>query len=91
MATSDRRGWRLLDAREKLDEVVEAALTAGPQIIQLEHRGNVVVLSERVYDALVKAAAQDEPEYGINPDVKEYLLRAGRGPLEDPLDDYTDD
>lgn len=91
MAAPETGGWRLPDARQKLDEIIDAALKSAPQRITRNHDQAVVVISKRHYDALVEAAAKHEKKQGISAETREYLLTAGRGPQDDPLDEYTDD
>jgi len=64
--------WDFDEARDRLDEVVDLALTEGPQVVM--HRNDrVVVLSAARYDELL----------GKKPDFKEFLLR---GPSFEGLD-----
>jgi prevent-host-death family protein len=63
--------WRFADAKNRLSELVNRALTEGPQRV-LRREDAVVVVAERDYEKLT----------GARPDFKEFLL--GKGPsLED--------
>ena len=91
MAAPETGGRSLPDAREKLDEIVDAALKSAPQTITRNHGEAVVVVSKRDYDALVDAAAKHEKKQGISAKTKKHLLTPGQGPEDDPLDEYIDD
>jgi prevent-host-death family protein len=63
--------WRFADAKNRLSELINRALTEGPQRV-LRREDAVVVVTERDYEKLT----------GTRPDFKEFLL--GKGPsLED--------
>ena len=63
--------WRLADAKNRFSELVNRALSEGPQRIR-RHRDAVVVVAERDYEKLT----------GSRQDFKQFLLQ--RGPsLED--------
>lgn len=57
--------WDLADAKDRLSEVMNRALSEGPQTIT-RHEDAVVVISAERYAELV----------GDKPDFKEYLLQA---------------
>lgn len=58
--------WRLRDARDRFSELVEKALTEGPQHVTRRGRPAVVVISEAEYQTLVKPGRS----------LAEYLLSA---------------
>ncbi len=63
--------WRLADAKNRFSELVNRALSEGPQRVR-RHRDAVVVVAERDYEKLT----------GSRQDFKQFLLQ--RGPsLED--------
>lgn len=45
--------WELPDAKSRLAEVIERALTEGPQRITLHDKQSVYVVAEEAYDRLV--------------------------------------
>ncbi len=59
-------GWRLAEAKNKFSELVNRALTEGPQRV-MRRDDVVVVLSEREYEQLT----------GSQPSFKEFLLQDG--------------
>jgi antitoxin Phd len=63
--------WRLADAKNRFSELVNRALTEGPQRV-LRRDDAVVVMAERDYEKLT----------GARPSFKEFLLGEGPG-LED--------
>jgi prevent-host-death family protein len=65
--------WRLADAKNRFSEVVNRALTAGPQVV-LRRRDAVVVLARRDYEKLT----------GQHPGFKQFLL--GKGPSFEGID-----
>jgi antitoxin Phd len=65
--------WRLADAKNRFSEVVNRALTEGPQLV-LRRRDAVVVLARREYERLT----------GERPSCKQFLL--GKGPSFEGLD-----
>ncbi len=65
--------WRLADAKNRFSELVNRALTEGPQEV-LRRRDAVVVIARKDYDKLT----------GKKPDFKEFLL--GKGPSFEGLD-----
>ncbi len=65
--------WRLADAKNRFSEVVNRALTRGPQLV-LRRRDAVVVLARRDYERLT----------GKRPGFKQFLL--GKGPSLRGLD-----
>lgn len=65
--------WRLADAKNRFSEVVNRALSEGPQRI-LRRDDAVVVIAQRDFDALT----------GKRPTFKEFLL--GNGPSLGELD-----
>lgn len=91
MATRSSHGWQLPEARYRLDEIVRAALESAPQIVFDGHHRSVVVMSKDDYDALVEAAAMHRKKQGIDARTRKHLLSGGKGPQEDPLDEYTED
>ena len=44
--------WKITEARARIADVVDAALTVGPQRIERRDRDNVVVISEAVWNRL---------------------------------------
>jgi antitoxin Phd len=64
--------WRLREARNRFSEVVEKALTEGPQHITRRGRQAVVVISEAEYQTLVKPRRS----------LAEYLLSAPKADIE---------
>ena len=56
--------WNLADAKNRFSELVNLALTKGPQRVR-RRKDEVVVISGREYDRLV----------GARPAFKEYLVR----------------
>ena len=65
--------WRLADAKNRFSELVNRALTEGPQRV-LRRDDTVVVIAERDYEKLT----------GARPSFKEFLL--GEGPTMDGVD-----
>lgn len=65
--------WRLADAKNRFSELVNRALTGGPQVV-LRRRDAVVVLARRDYERLT----------GQRPGFKQFLL--GKGPSFRRLD-----
>jgi antitoxin Phd len=65
--------WRLADAKNRFSELVNRALTEGPQRVHW-HDDAVMVVAEREYEKLT----------GTHPDFKEFLL--GEGPSLECLD-----
>jgi antitoxin Phd len=65
--------WRLADAKNRFSELVNRALTEGPQRV-LRREDAVVVIAERDYEKLT----------GARPSFKEFLL--GEGPTMDGVD-----
>ncbi len=65
--------WRLADAKNRFSELVNRALTRGPQLV-LRRRDAVVVVARRDYEKLT----------GKRPGFKQYLL--ARGPSFRGLD-----
>jgi prevent-host-death family protein len=65
--------WHLADAKNRFSEVVNRALTRGPQLV-LRRRDAVVVLARRDYERLT----------GKRPSFKQFLL--GKGPSLRGLD-----
>lgn len=65
--------WHLADAKNRFSEVVNRALTRGPQLV-LRRRDAVVVLARRDYERLA----------GKRPSFKQFLL--GKGPSLRGLD-----
>ena len=66
--------WRLAEAKNKFSELVNRALSEGPQRV-MRRDDVVIVLSERDYEKLT----------GAKPSFKEFLLRQG-GPTLNGLD-----
>ena len=64
--------WRLRDARDRFSELVEKALTEGPQHVTRRGRPAVVVISEAEYQTLVKPRRS----------LAEYLLSAPKIDIE---------
>jgi prevent-host-death family protein len=64
--------WRLCDARDRFSELVEKALTEGPQHVTRRGRPAVVVISEAEYQTLVKPRRS----------LAEYLLSAPKVDIE---------
>ena len=65
--------WKLADAKNRFSELVNLALSEGPQVV--ERRGDkVVVINQRDYEKLS----------GARMDFKEFLL--GKGPTLSDLD-----
>jgi prevent-host-death family protein len=60
--------WQLADAKNRFSEVVNRALSEGPQRVT-RRNDEVVVLSVRDYEKLK----------GVRPSFKKYLLRPGSG------------
>ena len=60
--------WRLADAKNRFSEVVNRALSEGPQRVT-RRNDEVVVLSARDYEKLT----------GGRPSFKEYLMKPGSG------------
>jgi antitoxin Phd len=65
--------WRLADAKNRFSELVNRALTGGPQVV-LRRRDAVVVVARRDYEKLT----------GQRPGFKQFLL--GKGPSFRGLD-----
>lgn len=65
--------WRLADAKNRFSELVNRALTQGPQLV-LRRRDVVVVVAQRDYEKLT----------GKRPGFKQFLL--GKGPSFRGLD-----
>jgi prevent-host-death family protein len=65
--------WHLADAKNRFSEVVNRALTRGPQLV-LRRRDAVVVLARRDYERLT----------GKRPSFKQFLV--GKGPSLRGLD-----
>ena len=65
--------WRLADAKNRFSELVNRALTQGPQMV-LRRRDVVVVVAQRDYEKLT----------GKRPGFKQFLL--GKGPSLRGLD-----
>ncbi len=65
--------WRLGDAKNRFSELVNRALTGGPQVV-LRRRDAVVVIARRDYEKLT----------GKRPGFKQFLL--GKGPSFRGLD-----
>ena len=65
--------WRLADAKNRFSELVNRALTRGPQVV-LRRRDAVVVVARRDYEKLT----------GQRPSFKQFLL--GKGPSFRGLD-----
>jgi len=65
--------WRLADAKNRFSELVNRALTQGPQMV-LRRRDVVVVVAQRDYEKLT----------GKRPGFKQFLL--GKGPSFRGLD-----
>ena len=65
--------WRLADAKNRFSELVNRALTEGPQMV-LRRRDVVVVVAQRDYEKLT----------GKRPGFKQFLL--GKGPSFRGLD-----
>ena len=65
--------WRLADAKNRFSELVNRALTGGPQVV-LRRRDAVVVVDRRDYEKLT----------GQRPGFKQFLL--GKGPSFRGLD-----
>jgi antitoxin Phd len=65
--------WRLADAKNRFSELVNRALTEGPQRV-LRREDAVVVVAERDYEKLT----------GARPSFKEFLL--GEGPSMKDVD-----
>lgn len=57
--------WQLADAKNRFTEVVNLALSEGPQRVS-RRKDTVIVLAEKDYDALL----------GTRPDFREFLLTA---------------
>jgi antitoxin Phd len=60
--------WRFADAKNRLSELINRALTEGPQRV-LRREDAVVVVAERDYEKLS----------GARPSFKEFLLSKGAG------------
>ncbi|HEX9297117.1 MAG TPA: type II toxin-antitoxin system Phd/YefM family antitoxin [Polyangiaceae bacterium] len=52
------RKWQLQDAKNRLSEVVESALTGGPQVITRRGKDAVVVVSMQHYERLTRPAGR---------------------------------
>lgn len=65
--------WRLADAKNKFSELVNRALSEGPQRV-VRRRDVVIVLAEQDYKRLI----------GAQPSFKDFLLQ--HGPTLDDLD-----
>lgn len=65
--------WQLHDAKAKLSELIELALSEGPQVITRHGRERVVILSIEEFQKLEAA----------KPDFREYLLS---GPKSDDFE-----
>jgi antitoxin Phd len=70
--------WRLADAKNRFSELVNLALSEGPQRVR-RHDDAVVVVAERDYEKLT----------GKHPGFKEFLM--GEGPSLEGLDLTRDD
>jgi antitoxin Phd len=70
--------WRLADAKNRFSELVNRALSEGPQRVR-RHDDAVVVVAERDYEKLT----------GKHPGFKEFLM--GEGPSLQGLDLTRDD
>lgn len=64
--------WRLRDARDRFSELVEKAMTEGPQHVTRRGRPAVVVISEAEYQTRVKPRRS----------LAEYLLSAPKVDIE---------
>lgn len=74
--------WQLADAKNRLSEVVNRALTEGPQ--RIERRGDrVVVLSEAEYDRLT-GKQQSLLEFLLDgPDLSDLDITRDKSPMRD--------
>lgn len=85
--------WRLSEARDRLNELIKAALESAPQIIHTDHKNDVVVIPLSTYYSMmntVKSVEKESNKHTISRKTKEHLLTSGKGPEHDPLDDFTD-
>ena len=68
--------WQLQEAKARLSEVIQKALSEGPQDISLRGRPAAVVLSRADYDRLTRpkpslaAFLRDSPMHGVELDLE---------------------
>lgn len=67
-----RRAWQLQEAKNRFSEVVERAVTEGPQTVTRHGRATVVILSLEDYSRLA----------GGHRSFKAFLRKAPLGPVE---------
>ena len=75
--------WRLAEASKRFGELVNRALTEGPQRV---HRGNdtVVVLAQRDYDKLARGRPSFKQLLLNGPGLDDLEIRRDRSPMRAP-------
>ena len=81
------RAWQLQDAKNRLSEVVDAALSEGPQVITRRGKETAIVLSYDEYRMLVVGQQKLSEFFAQSPlaDLDIDLTR-DNSPLRDPID-----
>lgn len=75
MSRAAMRVWNAADARTRFEDIVDHVISEGPQVVRTASGCEVVIITRSDYDQSRSTA-------------KEFLLRGGKGPDQDPLDEF---